>query len=109
MFLDPRCLRVLADTYQRRLDFRMPVHRAPEVFRRDVVLPKVRVCERDDKVVVTVECRHLVYGFLDCCHSRVTTRGILCGVLHLFCDGPALRDLVYGVTDFDKGYLWLVS
>lgn len=48
----PRCLRVLADTYQRRLDFWMPIHRAPEVFRRDVVLPKVRVCERDDKVVV---------------------------------------------------------
>ena len=53
----PRRLRVLADAYQRRLDFRMTVHRAPEVLLRDAVLPEIRVRQRDDVVVVCAPIR----------------------------------------------------
>jgi hypothetical protein len=48
----PGCLGVLADADQRRLDLRVSVHRAPEVLCRDVVLPKIRVGQCDDKVVI---------------------------------------------------------
>jgi hypothetical protein len=48
----PGCLGILADTDQCCLDLWVSVHYAPKILRRDVVLPKIRICDRDDKVVV---------------------------------------------------------
>jgi hypothetical protein len=48
----PGSFGVLADTDQCRLDLRVSVHRASEVLSRDVVLPEIRVGQRDHKVVV---------------------------------------------------------
>ena len=48
----PRRLRVLADAYQRRLDFRMAIHRAREDVLRDVILCEIGVRQRDDIMVV---------------------------------------------------------
>ncbi|SRR6266404_4267691 len=48
----PCCFRGLGYTDQRRLHFRVPVHRATEVRLSDAVLSEIRVCERDDEVVV---------------------------------------------------------
>jgi hypothetical protein len=48
----PSRLRVLADAYQCRLDFRMTVHRAREDVLRDTILREISVRQRDDIVVV---------------------------------------------------------